>query len=183
MEGALGLLLLVVLFLTGGETTNGGNGNGDTPSKVPGRKRGPDGRGDVWRDEDDLPSLPGPADFDYAGNGIWIDGECQFVIEGDLFWPDDPRFVVAEEAPSVSETLNLRRDNTIVGFIDYLMNEEGEDDPIEIVWRILTEVSPMCADVDPDTQWGESMRIWFNDFLDRVTAHVEEATIGFGEAS
>ena len=181
METGLIVVALVLLFLTGGKKNGTTPSNGGSATDVPGRKPGPSGRGDVWRIDADVPNLPAPAAFDYAGNGLYIDPDCQFVIEGDLFWPDPRAFVVvSEQAPTLEETLNLRDDNTVIGYVDYLVDELGITDPVEIVWRIVAEASPLCADANPETDWGEAMRIWFNDFLARITHYLDEGTIPFG---
>jgi hypothetical protein len=187
MGWALGVVVLILLAFGGGGPKEGEGTNGDgtlppgPPSNVPGRpKRGADGRGWAWRDDADVSKLPGPAQFDYGGNGLWIDPECGFVIEGDKFWPRVDQFhIVQISAPTLAATLALREDNTVLGFIDYLVDEEGVTDPIAIVWRVLDEAAPMCGQVDP-SQWGEALRIWFNDFLERVTAYVTQGEIEFG---
>lgn len=185
MELALGIGILLLLFLSGkGGGSDSTNGGALPPSTtdVPGRTKGPGGRGDVWRDPKDVSRLPSSGQFDYSGNGLWIDPECGFVVEGDLFWPDPDAFVrVMEPAPTLEATLSLRDDNTALGFVNYLVEQEGVRDPVDIVWRIVDEAAPMCGQVDPE-QWGEAMRIWFNDFLDRVTTYLEEEEIPFGES-
>ncbi len=188
MELALGLGLLVLVFLTGGDKKKNGTPEGGSlgpvpgwdPSAVPGRPhKGPDGEGDAWVQPDQRDALPGVTDFDWSGNGFYIDPNCRFVLEGDQFWPDAAAFsVMAIEKPTLGQTLAIEG-NSVLGFVDYLINEEGEDDPLEIVWRVVEEASPMCAAVEPE-QWSAPMQAWFNDFLDRVTDHAEEAGIDFG---
>lgn len=188
MELALGIGLLLVLFLTGGsdeeEEEEGERNLGPTPwtpdSTVPGRKRkGPDGKGDAWVEPARYDDLPGFDTFDWDGNGLYIDPNCELVAEGDLFWQGDEFAITAIPRPTLGQTLAIEG-NSVAGYIDYMVDEEGEDDPIEVVWRILEEASPMCAAVEPE-QWGEAMRVWFNDFLDRVADYMGEPVIPFGE--
>lgn len=186
MELALGVVILVILVLTGsggtppenGDGANGGNGGGNGGGGTK-PHRGPDGRGhawtndEIWNDIKDAKKLPDGSVFDYGGNGFYIDPDCGWVIEGDRFWPESQDFSYqAVERPSLEATLAHSRTNSVIGFVDYLMNQEGMDDPVEIVWRVLEEAAPLCADVDP-SQWGGAMRYWFDDFLKRVTRYVE----------
>lgn len=145
---------------------------------VPSRRRGAGGRGQVWSRDADTPNLPPASVFDYSGNGLWIDPNCGFVIEGDLFWPKKgAKSYRAVEMPTLDATLRERRDNTAIGYVDYLVDQQGINDPVQIMWMIVDEAAPMCGQVDP-SQWGEAMRIWFNDLLRRLTQYLEEDTIG-----
>lgn len=188
MELALGLGLLFVLFLTGGNgKKNGADTDGDdgddgtpdfTPGLIPGRKRkGPNGEGTVWVEPDKIEWIPGYDDFDWDGNGLFIDPNCELVAEGDGFWPNAGEEYRSYGGETLEEALAIEG-NQIIGYIDYMVEEEGEDDPIEVVWRILEEASPMCASVDPET-WGLALKEWFNDFLDRVTDYMGIEQIDF----
>jgi hypothetical protein len=180
--------IILLLAMLGGDkngASDGGEGDGKlppdkdpTPSTVPSRRRGAGGRGQVWSSDAQTSSLPSAGTFDYSGNGLWIDPECGFVIEGDLFWPKKgAKSYAAIEAPTLDATLAARRDNTVLGFVDYLVDTLGYAHPENVVWEIVKQAAPMCEQVDP-AQWGEAMRIWFNDFLRRVTTYMNEDTIG-----
>lgn len=193
MELWLGGGLLLLLFMLGksSSSSNGGgesveppSGGGDDkpPSKVPSRRRGAGGRGQVWGSDADTSKLPSAGTFDYSGNGLWIDPNCGFVIEGDQFWPKKGAEVwVAVSAPTLDAALAKRGAsgglNSVLGYVDYLVDELGIDNAVDIMWRIVDEAAPMCAQVEPE-QWGEAMRIWFNDLRRRIEQYLEEDTIG-----
>ena len=132
--------------------------------------------GRYWAPRGADPDFPG---FDFGGNGIAVDPECGAVAEGRHFLPFDwaTTNTRAEEADTVAGTLALGRDNTVLGFIDYLTDTEVVTDPLLICARILEEVSPQCAAV-PDTSWGQAMRDWYGSLVRRVTDYVMQETIG-----
>lgn len=117
-----------------------------------------------------------PEDFDFGGNGLWISTDCEWVVEGNRFWQEGQ--VNAEERPTLDATLAID-DNSVLGFVDYLINDQGYQQPEEIAWKILVEASPLCADLDPE-QWGEGLAQWFQNFVARLTPYVEEALGGIG---
>jgi hypothetical protein len=174
----VGVMGVGVLLLT---AWGGKSPYGQKPG-YPGKpKKGPGGSS-TWGDVPSPSALP---DFDFAGNGIYISADCEYVIEGNQFWGARR----AEEFPTVLETLMAPGDdpkNSIQGWIDYLLNQEGVTDPQVIVERFMREVSPFCWDVahssgefDPET-WGVGMRNWFENFFARVMDHVAtwEGSIG-----
>jgi hypothetical protein len=170
---AIAIMLIVALTAGGKSSSNGGTNGGSTNGGNDGRwTPGPDGRGHVWADPADTPRLPSAQQFDYDANGLWIDPECGFVLEGDHFWPESDAFVwESVEASSLDATLAVSRTNTVIGYLDYLTGH-GYSDPVEIAYMILGEAAPLCADV-PAEEWGEPMRRWFTNFLDRVTHYIE----------
>ena len=117
--------------------------------------------------------------FDFEGNGIAIDTDCERVAEGRHFFPFDWSTLNtrAEEAPTLDATLNVARDNTALGFIDYLTDTEGVGDPLVIAARILDEVSPQCASV-PEAQWSPQLSAWYSSLIKRITDYVGQETIG-----
>jgi len=117
--------------------------------------------------------------FDFAGNGIEVDEECGAVAEGRWFFPFDWATVNtrAEEADTVGGTLAIGRDNTVLGFIDYLTDTEGVTEPEVIAARILEEVAPTCATAPVDS-WRPAMRAWYGSLTERVTAYVGQDLIG-----
>lgn len=116
--------------------------------------------------------------FDFAANGLRFDG-CNAVAEGRHFFPHDWADVDtwAIEAPTLAATLAVQPDNTVMGFIDYLTESEGIDDPAVVAARILEEASPECAAI-PQSKWGPAMRAWYASLSRRVTAYVTQETIG-----
>ncbi|MCH9680367.1 MAG: hypothetical protein K0V04_02950, partial [Deltaproteobacteria bacterium] len=96
-----------------------------------------------------------------------------YVIEGNLFWGDNWSAV---EAETLAETLAIA-DNSVVGFIDYLVDTAGTTDPEGVAWTILEEVSPMCTAVDT-SMWGEGLINWYDNFLARVVEYLD-SFIGF----
>lgn len=117
--------------------------------------------------------------FDFGGNGISIDTDCERVAEGKHFFPFDwsTANTRAEEAPTLDATLSIGRDNTAIGFVDYLVETEGVGDPLVIAARMLDEISPQCASV-PEGQWGPQVRAWYGSLVKRITDYVGQETIG-----
>ncbi len=132
--------------------------------------------GRYWAPPGTSPSFDG---FDFGGNGLWIDPECGAVAEGRHFFPHDwaTTNTRAEEASTLAGTLALGRDNTALGFVDYLVDEEGITDPLLVARRILDETSPQCASVSDDS-WGEAMRAWYSSLVRRVTDYMLQEAIG-----
>lgn len=180
-----------VALASGGKGTGGGTGT--TPAKPatktptapprgvtkPSRKIA--GGGTVWSDPNkDNPASGGPAGgFDFKSNKIWISPNCDEVWEGNLFWDD------SEVAPfeTVQETLayneNTQSPNSILGFVAYLIDDEGITQPNDIAWRVVEELSPMCVAVDdPNKSWGPGLLNWYNNFLDRLIPWIEGYTGG-----
>jgi len=117
--------------------------------------------------------------FDWQGNGLAIDTDCERVAEGAHFFPFNwaTMNTRAEEASTLDATLSIARDNTAMGFVDYLTDQEGITDPLVISARILEEASPQCASV-PASDWGPHLRSWYTSLVQRVTAYVGQETIG-----
>ena len=146
---------------SGGGGAGGGGGGGLKPSK------GPGGKGKVWSSSG---SVVFPQGFDFAGNGLYIDPTCDFVIEGNLFWPTSSQLDCVEAA-SLQGVLSIPG-NSVCGFLDYLIDTEGLQQPGEIAFRILQEASPQCASVGSD-MWGPGLSAWYENFLDRVIDYTE----------
>jgi len=117
--------------------------------------------------------------FDFGGNGLVIDVECERVAEGRHFFPHDwaTTNTRAEEASTLDATLAIGRDNTAMGFVDYLTDTEGVSDPLLIAARILDEISPQCASL-PEQSWGTEVRAWYDTLVKRITDYVGQETIG-----
>lgn len=144
--------------------------------------KGPGGKGKVFGGGKVTPGAGGPplpedlpADFDYAGNGIFVDLNCEYVIEGNLFWPSGGGTIFAEPGETLEINTKLQGGkNSVIGYIDHLVNVEGfsGDDPEGIAWTVLEAASPMCVSVDP-SQWGAGLINWYENFLSRVIDYLE----------
>ena len=141
---------------------------------------GPGGKGKVYVKGGGKGTLPTklPEGFDFGGNGLYVSVDCDYVIEGNLFWPTGS--LSAVEAPTLEAVLAVSRDNTVVGYLDYLIDTLGYRQPEQVAWKILEEASPMCASVDP-AQWGEGLQAWYETFVARVSDYMEEATLLAGD--
>lgn len=166
---------ILVLILAVGLLMKGKGGSGSRRPKIK-PQPGPGNKGDIW-------APPGgdvvvPEDFDFGGNQIYLDPECEYVIEGNLFWPTDAFGIDAEQAPTVTATLNVSPTNTIVGWLDYMIDVQGITDPYQIAAALVAELAPLCADVD-ESQWSDGFFAWHSSFVDRVTVYLEDQ-IDFG---
>lgn len=152
------------------------SGGGSTDVK----RKGPGGRGSVF-------SAPGedvtlPDGFDFGSNKIWISPGCDVVLEGELFEPGGS-FAIAElEAPTLAQALELRTapdlatpDNSVYGFLAYLIDQGIATTPSALASRVLAEASPGCAG-DPST-WSPVITAWHADFSQRIASWVSE-TVG-----
>lgn len=177
---------------TPSSTRPSGNNKRPTPPKP--WSKGPGGKGKVFGGGNakpgEGPPLPEdlPEEFDYGGNGIYIDPDFRYVIEGNRFWPSDEFAINAIEYPTLEEVL-AEDDNSVVGLIDYLMNEGGIDQPEGIAWAVLEHAHRMSnpeAMIGPvaleETEyWGDGLINWYDNFLERVVAYVDEGSIGLDE--
>lgn len=168
-----------------------GGGTKPTPKptpKAPGKGPAPKGRGyggGQWG------TGAVPANFDWDGNQLWISPDCETVAEGARFMPIANRMSISDEnTPTLAAALALRSPpnapasdkramNQVYGFIDYLLDTESYGQPEDVVARIFSEVSPMCAAVDP-VQWGPALVEWYQSFSDRVAEYVEAELTGIG---
>jgi hypothetical protein len=129
-----------------------------------------------------------PEDFDWDSNMFWISPDCDTVVEGYLFetasWQDS---LNAIEAPTLMETLAAETypgmdppDNTVYGFIDYIMTYEGYDSAEGVALRVVQEANALCADVPMDN-WPEELSEWFASFVERIGPWVDNnlGEIGF----
>lgn len=66
---------------------------------------------------------------------------------------------------------------TVLDVIDSLILD-GVTDPKLITDAIVSEVSPLCFDADPDF-WGDEFYNWYDNFLGRVVDYVELAVMDF----
>lgn len=121
-----------------------------------------------------------PTTFDYGGNGLYIDPNCEYVIEGNFFWPANPD--KAYEAETLEAVMGLHPENTILGYVDYLTNTLDYKQPEQVAWKILEEASPMCAAVDP-SQWGRGLQAWYDTFVARLSEYMEDYGISFGPSA
>jgi hypothetical protein len=134
-------------------------------------KRGPGGLGWVF-------GSGCPAAFNYASNNLWISLDCTSACCGEMFWPGPDALPPgqgppAEEADTLDAVLSIPG-NTALGFIDYLIQQEGLEQAEEIAARVITEISPLCADVDPNVDWGDGLRLFHEWLLIRLVPYVDE---------
>jgi hypothetical protein len=133
------------------------------------------GRGKAGGEPLEIP--PGlPADFDFGGNKIWVSADCEFVVEGNLFWPTPGEMINAEEAETLEAVLAIEG-NSVIGYVDVLIARDYTD-PAVVAQQILQEVSPLCADLDP-AMWGEGLLAWYENFVERLIPYLEEGGIEF----
>ena len=159
-------------------------GRGDIPGKGPGGAPKPADGGKTWGDAPPGASYTVPEDWDPM-RGLWISLDCEVVVEAPgwycgTFSDDtpvpfgDPDCVIVERE-SYAETMAQDR-NGVTGYIFFLIYAAGVDEsgsplpglqPEEIAYQILTEISPMCADL-PDDMWPDGLWDWYEYFLERV---------------
>jgi hypothetical protein len=121
-----------------------------------------------------------PEDWDFDSNGFWISPDCDYVLEGWYFetysWQ---KTISAIEASTLYGTLQEAPDNSVYGYLAYLINEEGVDTPPQLAIRVMQEASPMCVEVfaDQDLEdWPPGLAEWFESFVERITPWVVEET-------
>ena len=167
----------------GGGTASDRPQEGGRPKAPKPWSRGPGGKGKVFGGgkgkPGEGPPLPEdlPDDFDYAGNGLYVDPNCEYVIEGNIFWPGTtgPIYASAEATTLDSSLALFGGKNSILGFVDYLVNEQSlGDDPEGIAWTVLEHASPMCTSVEPEGNWGDGLINWYDNFLERIIAYLDE---------
>ena len=134
-----------------------------------------------------------PVDFDML-RGLFITPDCFAVAEAPGFWngieflpPDFTSAAPIEPpgrypsglpmtsdggdasgmGPTLDETFASSPTTGAVGFVEFWLERNAT--PQDIVMRMIAEVSPMCAGVDP-SQWGPGLTRWYNDTVDRVVA-------------
>lgn len=148
----------------GGTKPSSGKKSGGTSKAEEKFRRGPNGKGWVFGQ-----GTP-PADFDWASNNLFVSQDCELVAVGDRFWPET--MLVAIEKETLDQALAVPT-NTALGFVDYLLAQEGLEQPEEIGARIMTEASPWCWEM-PTSAWPAG----FSDFFDwlhaRLTPYMDE---------
>jgi hypothetical protein len=171
---------------TGGDTPGGGGGGGGGSkpsgggSKPSGGKkptpetkfrRGPGGIGWVFGTGDVPPG------FKFGSNAIFVSSDCELVVLGEMFWPG-PEALPPKQGPTAIERETLDETlavagNTAVGFVDYLLAQEGLEQPEEVAMRILAEASPFCHDM-PAASWPAGFRDFHEWLLIRCVPYVDE---------
>lgn len=153
-----------------GESGNGPNG---APESWEG--------GEVWGEPPSGASYVVPPDWDPL-RGLWISPDCELVVEAPGWFcgtggpegmtpqPFGGFACTAMTAETYVDAMAMER-NGVAGYVDYLV-ELGMQ-PEEICLQILSEVSPLCADL-PDDQWPDGLFAWYEGFLERVTVWWEE---------
>jgi hypothetical protein len=144
------------------------------PSTVP-TSGGPSGRG---------PSVFGfsqiPTGWNPEGNGIYISPNCDLVLEGKFFEPVSKGLpITGIEGETLVDTLAADPENSVYGYIDYLIITGGFREPTEIAEQVMREANALCADV-PFWQRPPALAQWFDSFVARISPWVEETAFGIG---
>lgn len=156
---------------TGGTKPSTGGGGGGTSKPEEKFRRGPGGIGWIFG------SGTPPAGFKWGSNALFVSNDCELVCVGEMFWPG-PEALPPKQGPTAIEAETLDQalainGNTAVGFVDYLLAQEGLEQPEEVGARIMAEASPFCWDM-PTSQWPAG----FSDFFDwleaRLVPYVDE---------
>ena len=152
-----------------GKTKPGGKG---TIPKTTG------GMGKTWGTVPPGTTYKIPDDWDPT-RGLWISPDCEVVVEAPGWFcgssgQDEPFHYGGPQCNSVEfETYLATMDdpgNGVAGYIYFLINL-GEQ-PEQIAYQILTEISPLCADL-PDNMWPDGLFDWYETFLERVIVEWE----------
>lgn len=153
----------------------------EQPGKGPGGVPKPKGGGKTFGDPDPDVGYLVPFDWDPV-RGLYISPDCEMVVEAPGWYcgaggPDlqTPQLYggfacTAIEFESYVDTM-AEPGNGVAGYVDFLLGVGMQ--PEEIAFQILTEVSPLCADL-PDNMWPEGLAAWYSGFLDRVVMSWEE---------
>ncbi len=118
-----------------------------------------------------FPGEPGLYVKDLAPNKVAAGPNCGAVIEGRFFEPASLNLPIdAIEPPvldpSLQQTLDIDPQNSVYGFIDYLINVEGINDAWEITEKIMAQVG--CPGEVLESAWGTSLAL-------RISPWVESA--------
>ncbi len=136
----------------GGGTGGGGSGGGGSGGSGSGELDDPwtpgaGGKGRIYGGGGDNGGLP--ADFDFAGNGLWISPDCTVVAEGAMFRPGEDDATISAIEPTEwsgytpgQEVLAVQKvasDNSIAGFVDWAMGNALPELPAAfedwVVWH------------------------------------------------
>ena len=114
---------------------------------------------------------PGLYVKDLAPNKVAAGPNCGAIIEGRFFEPASLNLPIdAIEPPlldpSLQQTLDIDPQNSVYGFIDYLMAEEGLDNAWDITEKIMAQVG--CPGEVLESAWATSL-------ADRISPWVEAA--------
>ncbi len=165
---------------TGGNGGNGGNGGRGGPGgkgKIDPSIPEPAGGGKTWGDAPPGTTYNIPDDWDPI-RGLWISPDCEVVVEAPGWFcgasGDDPFLYGGAQCNSVEfETYAVTMDdpgNGVAGYIYFLIGLGQQ--PEQIAYQILTEISPLCADL-PDNMWPDGLYDWYEVFLERVIVEWE----------
>lgn len=152
------------------------SGGGSTDVK----RKGPGGKGSVFTAPGADPAMPDG--FDFTSNRIWISPACDVVLEGELFEPGESFSIVELEAPTLAQALELksapnlpRPDNSVYGYLVYLIDNGIATTPDALASRVLAQASPACS--GPPSTWSPVITAWHADFSKRIASWVAE-TVG-----
>ncbi len=184
--------LAAYLFATSAEAAEPGVDDDDAPDRPPsnGERRpgkGPSGApkpapgGSTTGTPPQGASYTIPEDWDPI-RGLWISPDCELVVEAPGWycgstgagWQTPQVYggfsCTAIEHASYVDTM-AEPGNGVAGYVDFLIGAGWQ--PEDIAWQILTEVSPMCADL-PTDMWGDGLWSWYQGFVERVIISWED---------
>ena len=153
----------------------------DDPGKGPGGVPKPKGGGKTFGDPDPEVVYTVPDDWDPV-RGIYISPDCEMVVEAPGWYCgssgpelETPQIFggfscTAIEFDNYFDTM-AEPGNGVAGYIDFLAGVGFQ--PEEIAFQILSEVSPLCADL-PFDMWSPGLVAWWDSFLERVIFSWEE---------
>lgn len=154
-------------------------GDPPTPGNGPGGSPKPVGGGKTYGEPAGVATYTIPDDWDPV-RGLFISPDCEMVVEAPGWFcgsgeNDTPQVFggfacTAIEFDSYHETM-AEPGNGVAGYVEFLIGLGSQ--PEQIAFTILTEVSPLCADL-PDAQWPPGLVAWYEAFLERVIFTWEE---------
>lgn len=125
-----------------------------------------------WPYHDDLMGVvwgegaTAPAGWNPEDNGIYIDPQCRYVLEGRGFLPDGG---ITGEIMFNTLLDNLAEGNSAWAFV-WRMDQIGRT-PDAIANEIFRQVSPLCFDAGPDG-WSPAVTRWYQTLATRIRAGV-----------
>lgn len=106
-----------------------------------------------------------------ATNKIWANPDCTMIVEGAFFEPLTLGLpLTAIEADTLAGTLAADPENSVYGYIDYLMDTRGLQDTWEIVDAIARNVGLECVNAPP----GSLAHAWQQSLASRIAEYVED---------
>lgn len=129
-----------------------------------------------------------PAGWRWQGNQLWVSPNCDAVAEGGGFAPAD-KTIAALEATTLAASMQLKSapdlahpDNSVYGFLTYLIEQEGITHAGTLATRVLDEAAPHCKPntLLPLLAYPPVLQAWHADFTQRISQRVDEIAKGIG---